>query len=106
MKPCVAPLKRPSVSRATCSPSPAPLIAAVTREHLAHAGAAGGALVADDDDVAGLDPALGDGLHRALLAVEDARRAAVVAALVAGELHDAAVGREVAAQDGQAARRP
>ena len=73
------------------------------REHLAHAGAAGGALVADDDDVAGLDPALRHGLHRALLAVEDARRAAVVAPLVPGELHDAPVGREVPAQDGQAA---
>ena len=31
---------------------PAPMIAAVTREHLAHARAAGRALVADHDDVA------------------------------------------------------
>ena len=45
------------------------------------------------------------GLHRRLLAVEDARRAVVVAALVAAELHDAALGREVAAQDRQAAGR-
>ena len=37
MKPCVAPEKRPSVSSATSSPRPAPMIAAVTREHLAHA---------------------------------------------------------------------
>jgi hypothetical protein len=43
--------------------------------------------------------------HRALLAVEDARRAAVVAALVAAELDHAALGREVAAQDRQAAGR-
>ena len=73
------------------------------REHLAHAGAADRALVADDDDVAGLDPPGGDRVHRGLLALEHARRALVVAALVARELHDAAVGREVAAQDRQAA---
>ena len=35
--------------------------------------------------------------------LEDARRALVVAALVAGELDHAALGREVAAQDRQAA---
>jgi hypothetical protein len=75
------------------------------REHLAHAGAAGGALVADDDDVAALDPAADQRRHRGLLAVEDARRAAVVAALVAAELDHAALGREVAAQDRQAAGR-
>ena len=55
MKPRVAPEKRPSVTSATESPSPAPTIAAVTAEHLAHARAAGRPFVADHDDVAGLD---------------------------------------------------
>ena len=45
------------------------------------------------------------GRHRGLLAVEHARRADVAAALVAGELHHAAVRREVAAQDREAAGR-
>ena len=58
-----------------------------------------------DDDVARLDLAVRDGRHRRLLALEHARRARVVAALVAGELHDAALGREVAAQDREAAGR-
>ena len=105
MKPRVAPEKRPSVSSATLSPSPSPTIAAGDRQHLAHAGAAGGALVADHHDVAGVDLAGGDGGHRGLLAVEHARRALVVAALVAGELDDAALGREVAAEDRDPARR-
>ena len=48
---------------------------------------------------------VGDGGHRVLLALEHARRAAVVDALVAGELDDAALGREVAAQDREAAGR-
>ena len=68
-------------------------------EHLAHAGAAGRALVADHDDVAGLDRARLDGGEAVLLGVEDARRAAVEQPLVAGELDDAALGRELAAQD-------
>ena len=46
-----------------------------------------------------------DGRHRALLALEHARRTAVAAALVAGELHDAALRGEVAAQDREAAGR-
>src|SRR4051794_26318000 len=69
------------------------------REHLAHAGAAGRALVADHDHIALVDLAGGDRLHGRLLAVEDARGALVEAALVSGELDDAALGREVAAQD-------
>ena len=69
------------------------------REHLAHARPAGGALVADHDDVAGQDLAARDGGHRRLLAVEHPRRAAVVDALVAGELDHRALGGEVAAQD-------
>src|SRR5207247_10449164 len=62
-----------------------------------------GTLIADDDDVAGLDAAVRDRVHRRLLALEDAGRPGVATALVAGELDDAAVGGEVAAQDGQAA---
>ena len=84
MKPCVAPEKRPSVSSATDVAEPLPHERAGDGEHLAHAGAAGGAFVADDDDVARVDLALGDGGHRRLLAVEHARGALVVDALVAG----------------------
>ena len=51
--PVVPPEKRPSVISSTSLPSPAPLIAPVIGEHLAHAGPALGALVADHDDVAG-----------------------------------------------------
>ena len=61
-------------------------------QHLAHAGAAGGAFVADHDHVAGLDRARLDGGEAVLLGVEDARGAAVVEPLVAGELDDAALG--------------
>jgi heavy metal translocating P-type ATPase len=43
-------------------------------EHLAHAGAALGAFVADDDDVALLDGAVEDGLERRLLGVEHLAR--------------------------------
>ena len=57
MKPRVAPEKRPSVSSATSSPSPCADERGGDGEHLAHPGAAGRALVADHDDVAGLDPA-------------------------------------------------
>src|SRR5207237_3065379 len=46
------------------------------REHLAHAGAAPGALVADDEDVAFLVGARLDRLEAGLFAVKAARRAA------------------------------
>ena len=55
MKPRVAPLKRPSVSSATESPSPSPDDRGGHAEHLAHARPALGALVADHDHVARLD---------------------------------------------------
>src|SRR5439155_50318 len=74
-------------------------------EHLAHARAPAWPLVADDDDVAGADLAAGDGRHRVLLAIEHARRPRMAQALVARDLHDATVGRQVAAQDHEAARR-
>ena len=73
-------------------------------EHLAHARAAPGPLVPDDDDVAGLQRALGDGVHRALLAVEDAGGALEHLGVEAGRLHDRAVGRQRAAQDRRAHR--
>src|SRR5690606_10895203 len=60
-------------------------------------------LVADHDDVARPDAAGLHRLERVLLAVEHARWAAVPCALVADELHHAAVRREVAAQDGDPA---
>src|SRR5207245_2205211 len=72
-------------------------------QHLAHAGTALGSFPADDDDVVRLDLAR---LHRGeavLLAVEDARRPAVHVLLLPGHLRHAAVGREVAAQDDEAA---
>ena len=90
MKPWVAPEKRPSVSSATLLAEPLAHDRGGDRQHLAHARPAGRALVADDDDVAGLDAAVRHGRHRRLLALEHARRAAVVAPLVAGELDDAA----------------
>ena len=44
-----------------------------------------------------------DGVESIAFAVEDARGASVVDALVPGDFDDAAVGREVAAQDDEAA---
>ena len=76
-KPRVAPEKRPSVISATSSPNPCPADRGRHAEHLAHAGAALRPLVADDDDVAGHDLAAGDGRGGVLLALEDARGAAV-----------------------------
>ena len=74
-------------------------------EHLAHARAALRAFVADDDDVAVMDLAGEDSLLCGLLGVEaDGLALEVMQALVerAG-LGDAGVGREVAAQDSDAA---
>jgi hypothetical protein len=45
------------------------------RQHLGHAGPALGAQVAQHHHVAGLDPAVQDGLERRLLVIEDAGRA-------------------------------
>src|SRR5262249_1196334 len=72
---------------------------------LAHAWTAGGALVADDDDVALLDLA---GLHRCetrFLAVEHPRRALEQELAVARELDDAAFRGEVAVEDAVTAAR-
>src|SRR5262249_43143059 len=62
-------------------------------------------LVADDDDIAGLDRAGLHGGKRGLFAVEHARRTAVRVAVVTGELDDAAIGRQRPAQDREAAAR-
>ena len=105
IRPCVPPEKRPSVSSATESPRPSPTSAAGDLQHLLHPGPADRALVADDDHVAGLDPLAADRVVAGRLRVEHPGRAAMLAALVAGQLDDAAVGRERAVEDGQAAVR-
>ena len=72
-------------------------------QHLAHAGAAVRALVADHDHVALADRA---GFHRregVLLGVEDAGRPSVQRAIVPGELHRAPAGSEVAVEHGDTA---
>src|SRR5919204_5695823 len=66
-------------------------------QHLAHPRSAGRALVADHHYVSRADRTR---LHRRearLLRVEETSRAAVEQTLVPGELHDAALGREIAA---------
>ena len=73
-------------------------------QHLAHARPALGPLVADDDDVARLQRALGDGVHGALLAVEDPRGALEDLGVEAGRLHDRALGGQ-RARAGSRARR-
>jgi hypothetical protein len=105
MKPCVAPLKRPSVIRAIEPPSPRPTSAAGYREHLAHARAARWAFISDHDDIAGRDPA---GLHcrkAFLFTVEHARRPFETQHSGACQLQHAAFRSEVAIQDRVAAAR-
>ena len=89
-----APEKRPSVMRATVVSSFMPASARGGVEHLAHAGAALGAFVADDHHVAGVDLACVDGGNGGVLAVEHAGRAGV-------DLH---FGRNGAALDHAAVR--
>ena len=74
-------------------------------EHLAHPRASRRALVADHDDVAGLDALLLDDREAFLLGAEDPGRAGVLAALLSGHLDHAALRGEVAAQDHQPAGR-
>ena len=67
-------------------------------------GPPGGALVADDDHVAGLDLAGEDGLAGLLLGIEAAGRARVrehADGSTAALLHDAAVGGDVAVEHAQ-----
>ncbi len=104
VKPRVAPEKRPSVSSATVW---AQLGMAADRrgdlQHLAHAGAALGAFIADDEHVVGLDLSRLHCGKAVVLAVEDARRAAMLDAIGGGDLHDAAFGSEIAFEDDEAA---
>ena len=75
------------------------------REHLAHAGAADRALVADDDDLALLVGALLHRVEGVLLALEDAGGAGedLLRLGHAGDLHDGALGGEVAHEADDAA---
>ena len=75
------------------------------RQHLRHARRPGRPLVPDDDDLARLDDALVDGLQARSLGAEDPRRPAVRRALVPRELHDRALGREVAAKHAERSAR-
>src|SRR5690606_4688226 len=68
------------------------------REHFAHARAALGPFVADDDDFAGLDVASLDRGEGVFLAIEAARRPFELKARHASNLHDRAIRREAAAQ--------
>ena len=72
-------------------------------QHLPHPGAADRALVADHDDVAGVDLLVLDGAEAVLFGLEDAGRAGLLAALGAGDLDHGALRGEVAAHDRQAA---
>ena len=67
------------------------------RQHLAHAGAAARALVADDEDFAFLVFLVLDRVEAGLFAVEAARRSAEFQFGHAGNLHDRAIRREIAA---------
>ena len=73
------------------------------QQHLAHAGSAFRAFVADDEHVVRLDLAGLDGGEGVLFGVEDARRAAMLEALVSGDLDDAAFGSEIAFEDDEPA---
>ena len=65
-----------------------------------------GPFAADDDDVAGHDPAMGQRVEAGFLAVEDLGRPFEAQLAVPGELHHAAFGRDVAVADAEAAARP
>ena len=73
-------------------------------EHFLHAGAALRAFIADDDDVAGYDLVAEDALNGSVLAFEDLGRTGELQDrfIDAGRLHDAAVDRQIALEDGEA----
>ncbi len=105
MKPCVAPLKRPSVISATSSPRPRPISAAVTPSISRMPGPPAGPSLRITMTSPACDRA---GLHRGervFLALEHARAAFEVRRALAGQLQDAAFRREVAVQDRIAAAR-
>src|SRR5690606_35810101 len=72
-------------------------------QHLAHSGSAARTLVADHDDIAGDDRSVEDRSHGLLLRAETARAAFEAEALLAGDLGDRALRREVAVQHGKVA---
>ena len=72
-------------------------------EHLAHSRASARAFVANDENIVRVDLSALDGGVQVVLAVEDARGAGVVEALVTGDLDDAAVGREIALENDETA---
>src|SRR5579883_897369 len=73
------------------------------RQHLAHAGAAARAFIADDDDLARLVGAVLNRREGVLLAIEATRRPAELQVLHSGDLHDRPLRREIAAQADDAA---
>ena len=75
------------------------------REHLAHPWSALRSLVADHDDVAGLDRTAGHGLERLFLRVEHTRSARERLPLHAHDLAHRPLGRQRAPEDGDAAER-
>ena len=99
MKPRVAPEKRPSVISATESPSPSPTIAAVTASISRMPGPPAGPSLR----ITTTSPGLIWPLVTAAIAASSPSKTRAgplcMAALVAGELDHAALGREVAAQD-------
>ena len=74
-------------------------------QHLAHAGAALGAFVANHQHIARLDLARLHGGKAVFFAVEDARRSAMLEAIGSGNLHHAAFRREIALENDEAAGR-
>ena len=84
-------------------PSPAPLIAPVIASISRMPGPPFGPSQRITTTSFGLQRAGGERVHRGLLAVEDPGRALEDVGVEAGALHHRAVGRERAAQDGQAA---
>ncbi len=62
------------------------------------------AFITHDDHVALFDFSIYGGIHRFFFTIENARRAAMIGSFVAGSFHDAAIGRERAAQNHEAAR--
>ena len=105
INPRVAPLNRPSVTRATESPRPRPTIADVIESISGMPGAPGRALAADDDDLARLHDAVVDRRLALRLRLEDPGRPAMDRALVSRELDDRARPAR-GCRAGRAARRP
>ena len=73
------------------------------REHFAHAGAAFGAFVADDDDIAFDDVAVQNALQRLFFGIEHFGLAGETQAFLAGDFGDRAFGGQIAVQHDQMA---